>query len=521
MKKEETLKVVVESESLPTLPTVACKLLSISSQEEIGMKEIANLVSKDASLSAKVLKIANSALYNFPVKISSVHQAASRIGLNAIRSLVLSFSFLAIKAKNNKNVFDYEKFWEKSLSNAVAARLVMAEVSKSDGEEIFVAGLLQDIGELIMAGCFPQQYAQLLRETSSEEKDAITMEEQIIGADHMSIGYEVAKKWGFPQELLVPILYHHSPQNYKDTSCKLKNSVNVVYVSGIITNILYSNKPQKYHQKFLDESQSMFGFNEKIYGRILDRIVEEINQTAGLFGIHAKNHKPIEEILQEANASLSSINLTYDQMNRELIAAKAQLQKLTKELEEKNKYLEKLAQLDSLTEVYNHGYFQSILGNQISLASRKISPLSLIMMDVDDFKNFNDRHGHQTGDFILKELCALMRKLLRDSEMIFRYGGEEFAIILIDTAEHDAQVAAEHLRESIAMHPFIVQSKNHNVTVSFGVAAIMPAVDGFTKKDLIAFADAALLESKKKGNNRVTVYGEKNPPTLNLLERAG
>lgn len=515
MKKEEVIKIVLKSESLPTLPAVACKLISISSQEEIGMKEIANLVSKDASLSAKVLKIANSALYNFPVKISNIHQAASRIGLNAIRSLVLSFSFLSIKAKNRKDIFDYEKFWEKSLSNAVAAKLIMAEVGKSDGEEVFIAGLLQDIGELIMANCFSQKYAQLLTETSSGEKDTIEIEEQLIGADHTGIGHEVAKMWGFPPELHIPILYHHSPQDYKDDNHKLRLTVNVVYLSGIFTNILYSSRPQKYHQKFLDVSKTIFGFDEKIVGRILDDVVTEINKTAGLFGLHVKNHKSIEEILQEANASLSSINLTYDQTNRELIDAKAQLQMLTKELEEKNRHLEKLAQLDSLTEVYNHGYFQKILGNQISLAIRKISPLSLIMIDVDYFKNFNDNFGHQAGDAILKELCTLMRKSLRDYDMIFRYGGEEFAIILVETAEHEALIVAERLRESVAKHTFIIHNNKHNVTASLGVADIIPAVDGFTKKDLIAFADAALFESKKGGRNRVTAYDQKK----NLLSQ--
>lgn len=151
MEKDEVIKFVLKSESLPTLPAVAWKLVSISSQEEIGMKEIANLVSKDASLSAKVLKIANSALYNFPVKINNVHQAASRIGLNAIRSLVLSFSFLSMKVKNGKDIFDYEKFWERSLSNAVAAKLIVTESGKFNGEEVFIAGLLQDIGVLIVA----------------------------------------------------------------------------------------------------------------------------------------------------------------------------------------------------------------------------------------------------------------------------------------------------------------------------------------------------------------------------------
>ena len=136
MTKDEVLTIVLKSASLPTLPTVACKLISIAS-----------LVSKDAALSAKVLKIANSAFYNFPIKISTIHQAASRIGLNAIRSLVLSISFFSMKAKNNKNGFNYEKFWEQSLSGAVAAKLIMAEIDKSNLDEIFVVGLLQNIGD--------------------------------------------------------------------------------------------------------------------------------------------------------------------------------------------------------------------------------------------------------------------------------------------------------------------------------------------------------------------------------------
>ena len=93
MEKEDVLKMVLESPSLPTLPTVAFKLISISSREETSISDIAYLITKDASLSAKVLKIANSAFYNLPCKISTIHQAVSRLGMNAIRSLVLSVSF--------------------------------------------------------------------------------------------------------------------------------------------------------------------------------------------------------------------------------------------------------------------------------------------------------------------------------------------------------------------------------------------------------------------------------------------
>lgn len=108
-----------------------------------------------------------------------------------------------------------------------------------------------------------------------------------------------------------------------------------------------------------------------------------------------------------------------------------------------------------------------------------------------------------------------MRKSFLDHDMIFRYGGEEFAIILAGMAERDARIVAERLRESIANHTFIVHNNKHHVTASFGVAGIMPALDGLTKKDLIAFADAALLESKKTGRNRVSVYSQKK----NLLSQ--
>ena len=492
MTKDEVLKIVLESPSLPTLPTVAYKLISISSNEEIGMKDIADLISKDASLSAKVLKIANSALYNLPCKISTIHQAASRLGMNAIRNLTLSFSFLSVKTKSKKDVFNYEKFWEQSLSSAVAAKLIMAEIVKSDWEEVFIAGLLQDIGELIIALSLPQHYEQVLLGVSHSEKDIVEIEQQIIGADHAFIGYEVTKNWGFPAQLLTPIQYHHCPEGYKGSDKNLRLTVAVIYLSGIITSILYSNNPQKYHQKFLSESETLLNLDDEIIDKILKHVVSETTQTASLFGFHMENSKPIEEILQEANVALSAINIAYDQRNREL--------------EEKSKHLEKLANLDSLTKLYNHGYFQSFLEKEINLAIRKNATLSLIMADVDCFKYFNDKYGHQAGDFILKELCRLMRKALRDYDMIARYGGEEFAIVLVETTGQEAQIVAEKLRESIALHSFIDKNKKYTITVSFGVAEMKPAVDTFTKNELIGFADKALFQSKEKGGNRVTFY---------------
>ena len=509
MLKDEVLKAVLDSPALPTLPTVASKLISITSKSETSISEIANLLSKDISLSAKVLRIANSAFYSFSSKISTVHQAVSNMGKNAIRSLVLSVSFLTIRSAEKNEYFSYEKFWQKSLSAAVAAKLIMAEIDKSDPEEIFIAALLQDIGELVVMRTFPDQYELVLKTLSETQKDALEVEEQIIGVNHTVIGHEVTRNWGLPPELLIPIQYHHNPEGYPGNDKKMKLATKVVYLSGLIANVLSANRPQENHKKFVDKSKLMLGFNDRIIDRILEKVHSEIVETATYFDFHMESPKPIELILQEANIALSLINLSYEQINKELISAKIELQKLAKDLEVKNKRLEKLAHIDGLTEVYNHRYFQNFLETEIRRSLRKKMPVSLVLMDIDHFKSFNDNYGHQTGDFILKEIGRIVKKNIRDYDIIARYGGEEFAIVLVETTQEDALKITEKLREAVETNIFIDGIKEYKVTASFGVATMQDPKNNFKNSDLIEFADKALYESKKKGRNRVTSQAQK------------
>ncbi|MBM4054554.1 MAG: GGDEF domain-containing protein [Planctomycetes bacterium] len=508
--RDEVIKSVLNSQSVTTLPTVATKVITLSSKEDTSVKDIADLLSKDASLSAKVLKIANSAFYSFPVKISTVLQAVSRIGINAIRSLVLSFSFLTIQTNNKTNAFNYEKFLEKSLASAVAAKLIMSEINKNYSEEIFTAALLQNIGELILANTFPKQYEQVITNKANDgNDDSIELEQQVIGADHTLIGYEITKRWSFPDELIVPIRYHHFPEQYEGQDKKLKLFANVVHLSGLVVNIFYFNEPVEpciYHKKFSEKSEEMLGFNEEIIECILKQVDSEIEKIAEIFGFKIEKPKPIEDLLIDANNALSALNMTYVQLNKEHIEAKLQLQKLNKELEERNQQLENLANIDGLTEVYNHRFFQVFLDRELNNALKTECVVSLIFFDIDHFKKFNDSYGHPVGDHILKQMCQLVKKHLRTCDIIARYGGEEFAIILNETKKEKAQIIAERMRSTIEQYLFIIDGKQFNVTASFGVAEITPFIDNCTKENLIYFADTALLESKKRGRNRVTSY---------------
>ena len=156
---------------------------------------------------------------------------------------------------------------------------------------------------------------------------------------------------------------------------------------------------------------------------------------------------------------------------------------------------------DSLTDIWNHGYFQYILQTELEKAKATQSSLSLIMMDIDDFKIYNDLLGHQAGDKILKELASLLKNQSRKMDFVCRYGGEEFTIVLPQTDKKEAFLIAERLRESIAKHPFTHEEilPNKKLTVSLGLAA--SPENGSLASELIAYSDKALYQAKHKGKN--------------------
>ncbi len=510
MDRQELLQKVLSSDELPTLPTVASKLITLTTREDTTLSDIADLVSQDIALSSKILKVSNSAFYSFAQEIGSIKQAVSILGTNAVRSLVLSFSFLTIRSGRKKSVFNFEKFWERSLASAVASKLILEKVKGADTDEIFISGLLQNLGELIFARTFHKEYDELLVNIEENQHDLISAEETVFGETHCYIGYQVAKTWGFPDILALPILFHHDPSYYDGSNKHILNTIKAVHLSDLLINIIYSDKPDQYHKQFSKEAKKLLGLQPEDIDDIFAGVHHQVKKAGDYFGLKIKEPRPIQEILQEANIRLSLLNLDYDQMNKELIDAKIALENLTKELREKNKILDNLANIDGLTEVYNHRYMQHTLDQEISRAMRNDGMIGFILCDIDHFKKFNDSYGHQAGDTILKEFCTILQSNLRKYDTLARYGGEEFAIILPETNEEDALAVAEKLRQVIDSAEFEESHERHHVTASFGVSVCKPSiVDDFSKNSFISEADEALYLAKKEGRNCVRLYKQK------------
>jgi diguanylate cyclase (GGDEF)-like protein len=187
----------------------------------------------------------------------------------------------------------------------------------------------------------------------------------------------------------------------------------------------------------------------------------------------------------------------------ERIRTERELDERTDELKRTNRLLAHLAVTDSLTLLYNRRHLDEILYKEIKRYNRrKYTSLSLMMIDIDHFKALNDRCGHLAGDTVLREIAAVLKQEVRETDTIARYGGEEFVVVMPDTHIDGAGHKAEMLRKKVQSMEFPGHDEPIKITISIGVAEY---VAGFSH-DLVQAADKALYRAKQGGRNVVVVH---------------
>jgi diguanylate cyclase (GGDEF)-like protein len=483
---------------LPTLPGVAIRILQAMRREVPNIREISEIISSDAPLSAKVLQVVNSSFYGLPNQITSVHQAMMYLGMNAVKNLGLSFSLIHNFSGKGNACFDHVQFWKDSLIGAVAARLITEKANKQHGENAFFLGLLQDIGMLILSQSMPAAYGEVIAKARSNGTPLHATESALLKFNHMEVGEYVTSNWGLPPAFSAPIGAHHAPERLKQPSGDIEFQTKILHLSSLYIDLFnHANHRASSAYAPLEKAIAAHGMTSTVDPfAIAEQILANIRGIFPIFEIQIDEKEYIDIIETSRNELAELSTELVDQVN----AQSQDLERIKQQLG-----------LDSMTQLNNHNRFLENLQHEMSRAIRYHTPLSIIMADIDHFKSINDFFGHLAGDHALRCVAAQLKRMLRESDQIARYGGEEFAIILPMTEPGDAMKAAERLRQGVESLTLHYHDKPIAVTMSFGVAEMESArevdVEGLIKK-----ADEALYEAKHTGRNKCCCYRASTSP---------
>lgn len=658
MRAELNDKLLVRVESLPTLPAIATQLLELTLSDDVSTSTIGGILSKDPSLTAKVLKVVNSAAFGLRFPVSNLSYAITVLGLQRMRTLILSLSFFETLAKvHDKGQLDKMAFWRHSVASAAAAKaLANATGRLVNPEEAYVAGLIHDIGMLLLDTLAPKEYRQVLQEFQiTGANSLLNLEEGIAGISHVEIGSRLALRWNLPKALCGAIRHHHAPEEAVDpmdlptqnlvavtaaadylawsagypsaeTPIPPKPGVAVLdLLQGIdlvaIQNHIHEEvrkgaeifqysdpKGERWQQALLRANSELGRINAQL--ELANRGLASLNNALLNTQHRLGEHNPVESLLAEivgtlgydrafllapeskghyrvwkmmsndgtgsdlegaeivtqdeitpspnagvrlkASANPEDIHpllqvlratemvvapiaegrnvrflLAVDKGNSgQLLASNAEetLACLTVQagllLENYRLYqtVQDMAVTDPLTGVCNRRRLMEVLSEEADRAARTRQPFSVAILDIDFFKMLNDRLGHLAGDQILKKVGELLRNSIRQGDLVGRYGGEEFLILLPGADIPKATIAAERMRKNIEQFGKSSASylRGNTLTISVGVAELTLEKENF--EGLIARADKALYRAKELGRNQVQIAAPleeepKNEPT--------
>lgn len=211
--QKSILKTIENISSIPTLPTAIERITKLLQNPKTSAEEIGKAITTDQALATKVLKLVNSAFYGFPGKISTITHAIVILGFSTIKNVVLTASiFDAFRKKGSgQEDFDLEQFWLHSIACGAAAQSIAKFLGNNDKEECFIAGLLHDLGKIIVCQYLPDDFGKMLANTKKKGILIYESEQELFDVTHQEVGAYITERWNLPKNLQYAVKFHHSP----------------------------------------------------------------------------------------------------------------------------------------------------------------------------------------------------------------------------------------------------------------------------------------------------------------------
>jgi putative nucleotidyltransferase with HDIG domain len=310
-----SLDINIDVRSVPVLPELADQMIRMVLEDDVSLEKMTGLIEKDQALTARILSLANSSYYKRSREVYTVRDAVSLVGFDAVRTLALGVSVLDMFPTKKGSSLDLKAFWRHSIACALFAEAMMESLSVQNAPKAFCAGLLHDIGKIILDIMKPEEYAAALKLAQEEPRSLIDVEKQILGATHCDVGREVLVHWKLPHLYEECIWCHHAPVKILDD--EQYQISGILHIADILAHMIYAGASGNNHpQKITSPLLKRFGLNPDMLDALIERIPKQVDTICTEIGIG----KPVEGlfgIINRANTRLADISLKLQQNTAE------------------------------------------------------------------------------------------------------------------------------------------------------------------------------------------------------------
>ncbi|MCC6203120.1 MAG: HDOD domain-containing protein [Gammaproteobacteria bacterium] len=480
---------------LPSPPGVAAKIVELARDPTVSMTAICRVVELDPVLCAKVLRLANSPLYGIRREIDTISQAIAVLGVNETLTLALSFTLVKSLQAEGAAGLDYRHYWRRSLACATAARTLARGLKLPDPERFFLAGLLHDIGMLVVERVFPAVYRHLDARTSDHHQ-TVLLEHSELGIDHAQLGAALLQRWGFPEHLLYATYCSHEPDP-ADVPASSQALVHGVYLASLMAEIWWHKDWDVQVSLATAEAERLFRIQPPEFAMMLASGVAILHDAATVFEINIGDAAALEDLVEDAGELLK--NRALNSM-RQVVELRAQARNLAKN----SPPIDLLPRRDRQSGLVGRLHCDRMLDDEYGRAIATKAPFSVA------FVSFTapapQPHAVRTGipEELLHSFAELAVKVFPRDTTVARYGAGEVVVLLPDTpapvTRQRCQIMLEAIRRGTC------GALDGAPAVSIGIATVEAPGQFGSARALLAAADAAVDCARDKGSMRVETY---------------
>lgn len=289
--------------NLPSSPAVAKRLIQLMESPCPDVEEIVQVLSSDSALTAKILQLANSSIFPYKCKVTTLSKAAILVGYNGILATALSFTLVRHFRNERSSGLDLDLFWRRSLLVASACRAIGAVCRQKETEELFLAGLTQDIGMLALDRLNPDLYhSEALDQTLHAE--VVAHEREILGVDHALAGSWLLTDWNFPSKICVAVQFSDEARLFPDSEGPEK-FYNCVGLGVILAGLIITHASDKTFLDQVDLAESCLGIDPFAFAQILRKLKDVVHESEKLFEMNSHSEANLLQLMEQARTVLS------------------------------------------------------------------------------------------------------------------------------------------------------------------------------------------------------------------------